>query len=155
MKIINGLKSESRLAITLLLVGFASLLVAPPAPAAELKKARDGACPCGSSSQCGSSRPCATCGPCGGAGGAVTPYGDTGCGPRYCGAKHDEPWTPDPCDACNRWRGCNGAYERPDMLAPWQLPPGRGFQTAADVGYAGNGGGGPCLECRSPIYRLW
>ena len=41
------------------------------------------------------------------------------------------------------------------MLAPWQLPPGRGFQTAADVGYSGNGGGGACLECRKPLYRLW
>jgi hypothetical protein len=27
--------------------------------------------------------------------------------------------------------------------------------SAADVGYAGNGGGGACLECRKPIYRLW
>jgi hypothetical protein len=138
MKITTGLKSSNRLAITLLLVGVGIAVAALPAPAAELLK-----------------KTCGNCGPCGGAGGAVTPYGDTGCGPRYCGAKHDEPWTPDPCDACNRWRGCNGAYERPDMLAPWQLPPGRGFQTAADVGYAGNGGGGPCLECRSPIYRLW
>ena len=49
----------------------------------------------------------------------------------------------------------NGAQERPEMLAPWQLPPGRGFQTAAEIGYAGNGGGGACLECRKPIYRLW
>ncbi len=138
MKITTGLKSSNRLAITLLLVGVGIAVAALPAPAAELLK-----------------KTCGNCGPCGGAGGAVTPYGDTGCGPRYCGAKHDEPWTPDPCDTCNRWRGCNGAYERPDMLAPWQLPPGRGFQTAADVGYAGNGGGGPCLECRSPIYRLW
>ncbi|MFM8891946.1 MAG: hypothetical protein ACKOTB_10075, partial [Planctomycetia bacterium] len=95
------------------------------------------------------------CGPCGTAGGAVTPYGDTGCGRRYCGAKHDEPWTPDPCDSCNRWRGCNGAQESAELLAPWQLPPCRGFRSAADVGYAGNGGGGPCLECWSPFYRLW
>lgn len=95
------------------------------------------------------------CGPCGTAGGTVTPYGDTGCGRRYCGAKHDEPWTPDPCDSCNRWRGCNGAQALPEMLAPWQLPPCRGFRSAADVGYAGNGGGGPCLECWSPFYRLW
>lgn len=95
------------------------------------------------------------CGPCGTAGGAVTPYGDTGCGRRYCGAKHDEPWTPDPCDSCNRWRGCNGAHESAELLAPWQLPPCRGFRSAADVGYAGNGGGGPCLECWSPFYRLW
>ena len=98
---------------------------------------------------------CRSCGPCGGAGGTTTPYGDTGCGRRYCGAKHDEPWTPDPCDSCNRWRGCNGAREMPEQLAPWQLPPGRGFRTAADVGYLGNGGGGPCTECWTPWYRLW
>ena len=129
------MKSTLRFSVMLLVVGcgMASL----PAAAAELKK------------------PCHSCGPCGGAGGTVTPYGDTGCGPRYCGAKHDELCGPDPCDACNRWRGCNGAYERPEMLAPWQLPPGRGFQTAAEIGYAGNGGGGACLECRKPIYRLW
>jgi hypothetical protein len=129
------MKSTLRFCVMLLVVGcgMASL----PAAAAELKK------------------PCHSCGPCGGAGGAVTPYGDTGCGPRYCGAKHDELCGPDPCDACNRWRSCNGAHERPDMLAPWQLPPGRGFQTAAEIGYAGNGGGGACLECRKPIYRLW
>lgn len=98
---------------------------------------------------------CRHCGPCGGVGGTTTPYGDTGCGRRYCGAKHDEPWTPDPCDACNRWRGCNGAREMPEQLAPWQLPPGRGFRNAADVGYLGNGGGGPCTECWTPWYRLW
>lgn len=125
----------------LLLVGGGITFFSHPAAASELLK-----------KDCG---PCRACGPCGGAAGASTPYGDTGCGPRHCGAKHDEPWTPDPCDACNRWRGCNGARERPDMLAPWQLPPGRGFQTAAQVGYAGNGSGGPCLECREPVYRLW
>jgi hypothetical protein len=137
------MKSTFRLSVMLLLVGCGftvASLSATVATASELKKG------------CGQ---CAACGPCGGAGGATTPYGDTGCGPRYCGAKHDEPWRPDPCDACNRWRGCNGAHERPDMLAPWQLPPGRGFRTAADVGYAGNGSGGPCWECREPSYRLW
>jgi hypothetical protein len=133
----TAMKSTYRLGIMLLVVGSGIALAALPIGAAELKK------------------PCNSCGPCGGAGGTVTPYGDTGCGPRYCGAKHDEPWTPDPCDGCNRWQGCNGARERPDMLAPWQLPPGRGFQTAADVGYAGNGGGGTCFECRKPPYRLW
>lgn len=100
-------------------------------------------------------QPCGSCGPCAGAGGTSTPYGDTGCGRRYCGAKHDEPWTPDPCDCCNRWRGCNGAREMPEQLTPWQLPPGRGFRNAADVGYLGNGGGGPCNECWTPWYRLW
>jgi hypothetical protein len=78
----------------------------------------------------------------GGMAGATTPCGDTGCGPRYCGEKH-EPSRPDPCDACNRWRGCNGAREMPEMLAPWQLPPGRGFQPAAAFGYRA----GPCRTC--------
>ena len=72
----------------------------------------------------------------------TTPGGDTGCGPRYRGEKH-EPSRPDPCDACNRWRGCNGAREMPEMLAPWQLPPGRGFQPPAACGYRA----GPCREC--------
>jgi hypothetical protein len=76
------------------------------------------------------------------AGGMSTPYGDTGCGPRYCGEKH-EPSRPDPCDCCNRWRGCNGAREMPEMLAPWQLPPGRGFKSGADIGYRP----GPCTAC--------
>ena len=76
------------------------------------------------------------------AGGMTTPCGDTGCGPRYCGEKH-EPSRPDPCDACNRWRGCNGARELPEMLAPWQLPPGRGFQPPEAFGYRP----GPCRTC--------
>lgn len=78
-------------------------------------------------------------------GGAKTPCGDTGCGPRYWNAVHDEVWLPDPCDACNRWYGCNGARQMPDMLAPWQLPPGRGFMSAEDVGYRAPG---PCTTCR-------
>ena len=98
---------------------------------------------------------CRECGPCGGLGGVSTPYGDTGCGPRYSGAIHDDPYGVDPCDSCNRWRGCNGAREQRELLAPWQLPPGRGFQNAAQAGYAGNGGGGTCVECRQPWYRLW
>jgi len=81
-------------------------------------------------------------------GGMTTPYGDTGCGPRYCGAKH-EPSRPDPCDACNRWRGCNGAREMPEHLAPWQLPPGRGFQPAEAFGYHT----APCRSC-GPSGRL-
>lgn len=98
---------------------------------------------------------CQQCGPCGGAGGASTPYGDTGCGPRYCGAIHDDCTCADPCDSCNRWQGCNGAREQPDRLAPWQLPPGRGFRNAAELGYLGNGGGGACSDCLRPWYRLW
>jgi hypothetical protein len=136
----TGMKSTLRLCVVLVLIGCGIASVSLNAAASELKKG------------CG---PCSSCGPCGGGAGSVTPYGDMGCGPRYCGAKHDEPWSPDPCDGCNRWRGCNGAQERQDMLAPWQLPPCRGFQTAADVGYAGNGGGGPCNECRAPGYWVW
>ena len=85
--------------------------------------------------------PCRTCRPCGGtAAGMETPYGDTGCGPRYC----LPPTHCDPCDSCNRWRGCNGGREMPDVLAPWQLPPGRGFQSAEQVGYDTRG---TCEEC--------
>ena len=98
---------------------------------------------------------CQSCGPCGGAAHETTPYGDMGCGPRYCGPVHDDCSGVDPCDSCNRWRGCNGARQTPEMLAPWQLPPGRGFQNAAQIGYAGNGGGGICTDCCKPVYRLW
>lgn len=87
--------------------------------------------------------PCGPCGPCGSVAGATTPYGDTGCGPRYWGAVHDEPWVPDPCDGSGRWRGCNGVGQGPEMLAPWQLPPGRGLATAAQLGYDTS----PCRDC--------
>ncbi|MCE9632520.1 MAG: hypothetical protein K8S94_17685 [Planctomycetia bacterium] len=79
------------------------------------------------------------------AAGDETPYGDTGCGPRYCGAVHEEPWCPDPCDRCARWRGCNGTRQGPEKLAPWQLPPGRGFQSGEDVGYFAP----RCGECQT------
>ena len=84
------------------------------------------------------------------AGGQTTPYGDTGCGPRYWGAWHDEPRTPDPCDACNRWRDCHGGREMPEAVAPWQLPPGRGFVAPAALGYR------PvrCTSC-GPSFRGW
>jgi hypothetical protein len=89
--------------------------------------------------------PCGTCGPCKKtAAGDETPYGDLGCGPRYCGEKH-EPSCPDPCDGCGRWRGCNGVRQGPEKLAPWQLPPGRGFRSGADVGYAA----APCGGCQA------
>jgi hypothetical protein len=91
------------------------------------------------------------CGRCGGtAAGESYPYGDLGCGPRYCGPWHGPC---DPCDACGRWVGCNGARQGPEMLAPWQLPPGRGFTKPADLGYQRPigvcGEGGPCEECVS------
>lgn len=78
------------------------------------------------------SAPCRSCGP--GIAGMETPCGETGCGPRYRGVIH-EPSRPDPCDCCNRWRGCQGAAQAPEMLAPWQVPPGRGFMSAEDMGY--------------------
>jgi len=76
--------------------------------------------------------PCGRCGP--RVAGRETPCGDTGCGPRYRGEFH-EPSCPDPCDACNRWRGHHGGVQAPDMLVPWQMAPGRGFLTATQVGY--------------------
>lgn len=76
------------------------------------------------------------CGRCGGtAAGLESPCGETGCGPRYWGAVHDEPPWPDPCDACGRWIGCNGARQGQELLAPWQLPPGRGFTPPGQLGY--------------------
>jgi len=93
------------------------------------------------SSRAEAAGPCRGCRGCGGtAVGMETPYGDTGCGPRYC----LPPTHCDPCDSCNRWRGCNGAREMPDLLAPWQLPPGRGFLSAEQVGYDTRG---TCQEC--------
>jgi hypothetical protein len=74
---------------------------------------------------------CPSCG-CGTGG---SPYGNTGCGPRYWGAVPDEGWCPDPCDRCGRWRGCPSGMPGLDLLAPWQLPPGRGFMTPEQVGY--------------------
>ena len=74
---------------------------------------------------------CPSCGP--GAGGS--PYGNSGCGRRFWGAVHEEGWCPDPCDHCARWRGCPGAMPGLDTLAPWQLPPGRGFVSPEHMGY--------------------
>lgn len=90
--------------------------------------------------------PCQHCG--GTAAGQKTPCGDSGCGPKYCGPEH---WR-DPCDGCGRWIGC-GVRPTPDLLAPWQRPPGRGFMSGADVGYTCPigvcGYGAPCGECTS------
>ncbi len=90
------------------------------------------------------------CGRCGGSeAGTPYPYGDLGCGPRYCGPEH---WR-DPCDACGRWVGCNGVRQGPELLAPWQLPPGRGFTPPAALGYGRPigvcGEGAPCSDCRA------
>jgi hypothetical protein len=98
----------------------------------------------------GAGEPCGACrqhvgGPCAGCRqhGGGRDYGTTGCGPRYWGAVYEDPHCVDPCDSCGRWRGCNGARQLPDMLAPWQLPPGRGFLSGEQVGYAP----GPCRSC--------
>ena len=53
-----------------IIVGFVILSLLSVASAGE---------PCGKCSHCKRT-----------AAGNETPYGDTGCGPRYCGAKHDE-----------------------------------------------------------------
>ena len=89
------------------------------------------------------------CGRCGGtAAGTNYPCRDDGCGPRYWGPWHGPC---DPCDGCGRWVGCNGARQSPEMFAPWQLPPGRGFTKPADLGYERPigvcGEGGPCDAC--------
>ncbi len=92
--------------------------------------------------------PCRDCGPQPGfltsPAGATTPCGSQGCGRRYWGPRAEEPCGPDPCDTCNRWRDCNGVSRGPDLLAPWQLPPGRGFMTPGEVGYITED---PCNEC--------
>jgi hypothetical protein len=98
----------------------------------------------GTSAVAGEAFRCRDCGP--GYGGMATPYGDTGCGPRYWGAVHDEPNCPDPCDACNRWRDCTGRSRSNDVLTPWQLPPGRGFMPPEQFGYDTSSG---CEQCRS------
>jgi hypothetical protein len=93
------------------------------------------------------------CGHCGTAAGMETPCGETGCGPRYWGAVHDEaPW-PDPCDACGRWIGGHATRPGLELMAPWQLPPGRGFQSPAQLGYGPTRGvcdqPGTCHPCAS------
>lgn len=82
---------------------------------------------------------CAACGPTVGG----QDYGHTGCGPRYWGAVYEDPHCVDPCDSCNRWRGPHGVRQGPDLLAPWQLPPGQGFLSAEQVGWVS----GPCSTC--------
>lgn len=62
-------------------------------------------------------------------------WNGSGCGPRYFGARHEESNCPDPCDCRARWVDCHGNRQLPDMLAPWQLPPNRGFQPAEHFGW--------------------
>lgn len=75
--------------------------------------------------------------------GAGTTFTDTGCGPRVPSPCHEPLGPVDQCDACARFAGCDGYRQRPELLAPWQLPPGRGFQPAEAVGYLP----AACAEC--------
>ncbi|MEO1993284.1 MAG: hypothetical protein ABGW78_15195 [Pirellulales bacterium] len=84
------------------------------------------------------------CSPCD-CGAACGPYGNTGCGPRYWGAVPEEGRCPDPCDKCNRWRTCYGSMPGSDLLAPWQMPPGRGFMPPEYLGYDTRSA---CHRCR-------
>ncbi len=85
---------------------------------------------------------CRDCAGCRDAAGG-SPYGTTGCGPRVYGPCHEPVGPRDQCDACGRFAGCEGYRQLPDMLAPWQLPPGRGFRPPEAFGYLS----GPCSEC--------
>ena len=76
-----------------------------------------------------------------GVGGQV--YAGSGCGPRVYGPVREPVGPIDQCDACATFRGCNGYRQLPELLAPWQLPPGRGFQPPECFGYRA----GPCTEC--------
>jgi hypothetical protein len=99
----------------------------------------------------GASAACAG-GPCRGCGdtaaGQEYQCRDGGCGPRYFGAVFEElPWK-DPCDCQgNRCDVPQGL----DMLAPWQLPPCRGFTPPKHLGYGPTQGvcdnPGKCHPC--------
>lgn len=93
------------------------------------------------------------CRECGGATAAHEPYTGSGCGPRVWGPCHEPVGPIDQCDACARFRGCNGYRQMPEWLAPWQLPPGRGFQPPEAHGYHP----GPCAECAAcgPSAAWW
>ncbi len=92
-------------------------------------------------------------------GGKTSPCGDTGCGPRYWGAFCDEPFHPDPCNCRNEWAG--GCFQSPslDLLAPWQMPPGKGFWSPKQCGYTTECACHTCgprgwLHCLKPRYWL-
>ena len=70
-------------------------------------------------------------------------YDGTGCGPRVYGPAHEPVGPIDQCDACARFAGCEGYRQTPELLAPWQLPPGRGFRPPEAFGYWT----GPCGDC--------
>ena len=84
-------------------------------------------------------RPCHACR----GGVAGTTYDGPVCGERVCGPAHEPVGPIDQCDACARFRGCDGYRQMPDLLAPWQLPPGRGFRPPEAFGYRT----APCGEC--------
>lgn len=95
-------------------------------------------------------------GPChrckGTAAGMESPCGASGCGPRYWGAVFEElPWK-DPCDCQGRRIDCHGVPQGPEMLAPWQLPPCRGFTPPSHLGYGPTRGAcddpGTCHPCK-------
>jgi hypothetical protein len=49
-----------------------------------------------------------------------------------------------PLAVCAGWHAwAAGHSDFQNMLAPWQLPPGRGFQTAEQMGWRS----GPCTTC--------
>lgn len=73
------------------------------------------------------------------------------CGPRVYGPCHEPVGPIDQCDACARFAGCEGYRQMPELLAPWQLPPGRGFRPAESFGYMS----GPCGECAACAPRGW
>lgn len=70
-------------------------------------------------------------------------YDGTGCGPRVYGPAHEPVGPIDQCDACARFAGREGYRQTPELLAPWQLPPGRGFRPPEAFGYWT----GPCGDC--------
>lgn len=87
---------------------------------------------------------------------AGSTYDGGACGPRVYGPCHEPVGPIDQCDACARFAGCEGYRQTPEMLAPWQLPPGRGFQPPEAFGYRT----GSCDECaacapRGSWPRLW
>ena len=73
-------------------------------------------------------------------------FPDRACGPRVYGPFHEPVGPIDQCDACATFRGCNGYRQLPEMLAPWQLPPGRGFVPPEAVGYVTESCAG-CADC--------
>lgn len=83
-------------------------------------------------------------------------FAGSGCGPRVYGPCHEPVGPIDQCDACARFRGCHGYRQLPELLAPWQLPPGRGFQPPEALGYLPDSSA-DCAACgsRGAWPRAW